>query len=193
MTTDSKPWYAHEYPDRPLVEGAALCCCLLCAVSLERAGQEDAKRPIVFETGWGRWTWGAQLVAEHRAESHLHDVLMFTSLPPGNWIKEVRVGHRRGRASRGWAPEGPYPRPLESWPVCTHCGPVSEATFADITELGARRRRRSAKQVAADEASRAAREQLLERVHAAMDHLRFTAIQAYRDQWRPVRALSEPD
>ena len=192
MATDPHPWYAHEFPDRPLVEGAMLCCCLLCAVSLERAGQEDARRPVVFHTAWGRWWWGAQLVASHRAEVHLHDALMFTSVPPGNWVQAVTVGPRRGRAARGWEPDGPYPRPLESWPVCSHCGPLSDATFAQLSELGAKRRRRSAKQAAADEASRAARAALVARVEAIADAQRFTATRAMRAQWRILQAVPDP-
>jgi hypothetical protein len=196
MTTELRPWFAHEYPDRPLVEGAVLCCCLLCAVSLERAGQEDARRPIVFHTAWGTRAWGAQGVAWHRADVHLHDMPSITGPQPGNWIKAVTVGPRRGRAAKGFEPEGPYPRPLESWPVCSHCGPLSDASFANLTELGAPRRRRSAKRVAADNASRLARAALVEQVEAIAEQQRFTAERAVRAQWRilqPVSAYDDED
>lgn len=190
---DPKPWYAHEYPDRPLVDGAHLCCCLLCAVSLERAGHEDARRLILFRTGWGTLTWNAQSVAWHRADVHLHDVLTFFHGPAGNWIIDVIVGPRRGRASKGWESEQPYPRPLESWPVCTHCGPLSYATFADLAAVGRRRPRRSQKQVAADAASRAARAELVARVEAVMEEQRFVAAREVRAQWRPLRAVADRD
>ena len=186
MTAAPQPWYAHEYPDRPLVEGAFLCCCLLCAVSLERAGQEDTKRPIVFHTGWGVRSWQAGYVASHRAEGGFHDLLDLFDWAPGNWVRAVTVGPRRGRGARGWEPEGPYPLPLDRWPVCRHCGPLSSATFATITEFGAKPRRRSAKARAADEASRLARAALTERVEAVSAEQREIERRARIEQWRPV-------
>lgn len=186
MTAAPQPWYAHEYPDRPLVEGAFLCCCLLCAVPLERAGQEDAKRPIVFHTGWGVRSWQASYVASHRADGSFHDLLDLFDWAPGNWVRAITIGPRKGRGARGWEPEGPYPRPLDRWPVCRHCGPLSSATFATITEFGAKPRRRSAKARAADDASTLARAALIERVEAVSAEQREIERQARRDQWRPV-------
>jgi hypothetical protein len=163
---DIHPWYAHEFPDRPLAEGAFLCCCVPCAVSLERAGQDDAHRPIVFHTGWGTRTWYAGWTSMHRGDQGLHDMVeyLYLGAGPGNWVKAVTVGARHGRGKRGWEPEGPYPRPLEEWPVCTHCGPLSTATFAQLVDFGAKPRRRTAKFVAAEEASRVARAELVSRV-----------------------------
>ena len=188
---DIQPWYAHEHPDRPLTQGAFLCCCLLCAVSLERCGQEDANRPIVFHTGWGTRSWNVQSVAWHRAEQALHDMAEYVYLGagPGNWIKAVTVGPRRGRAARGYEPEGPYPRPLQDWPVCSHCGPLSSATFATIVDFGAKPRRRTAKRVAADEASRLARAALTERVEALVAEHRRASLRAWRSGFLPPLAV----
>ena len=189
------PWYAHEHPDRPIVQGVFLCCCLLCARSLERAEQEDTKRPIVFHTGWGRWSWQAGYVARHRADGSLHDMLGCISYDDahGNWLKAVTVGHRQGRGARGWEREAddPYPRPLDRWPVCRHCGPLSTATFATIVDFGAKPRRRSAKARAADEASRLARAVLTERVEAVAAEQRDAGLHAYREQWRPMRSTGD--
>jgi hypothetical protein len=184
---DLHPWYAHEHPDRPITQGTFLCCCLLCAVSLERAGQVDAHRPIVFHTGWGNRTWNAQSVAWHRAEQALHDMAEYVYLGAGtgNWIKAVTVGPRHGRGARGCEPEGPYPRPLEDWPVCAHCGPLSTATFATITEFGAKPKRRTAKAVAAEEASRLARAALTERVEAVVAERRVQALREWYGQFLP--------
>jgi hypothetical protein len=193
MPTELRPWFAHEYPDRPLVEGAVLCCCVLCAVSLERAGQEDARRPIVFHTAWGARAWGAQIVALHRGDTHLHDMLSILGPQPGNWVEHVTVGPRRGRGAKGWEPEGDYPRPLESWPVCSHCGPLSDATFATLTELGAPRRRRSARQRAADERSRLVRAALVERVEAINEQRRFTVERDWRAQWRILQPVPDDE
>jgi hypothetical protein len=183
--TELHPAYAHEHPDRPLVQGTFLCCCLLCAVALERAGQEDAHRPVVFHTGWGIRTWQAESVAWHRAEETLHDMLAVRDMgSPGNWVKAVTVGPRRGRAARGCEPDGLYPRPLEDWPVCRHCGPLSTATFAQLVDFGAKPRRRSAKARAADEFSQLARARLVQRVEAVAIEQREAAARAWRGLWR---------
>lgn len=191
MAIDPKPWYAHEYPDRPLVEGAFLYCCLLCAVSLERSAQKDAFRPILFHTGWGTWSWSASLVASQREDTNLHEMLGFTPTPAGNWVKAVRVGHRPGRARKNW-PRDHRPFPLERWPVCAHCGPLSDATFAELTPLGGPRGRRpSPKQLAADEGSRVARHELVIKVEAAMEQHKTVAANQQRDERRPLRALAD--
>jgi hypothetical protein len=191
---DLHPWYAHEHPNRPLVQGTFLCCCLLCAVSLERAGQEDAKRPIVFHTGWGTRSMPASWAAMHREDQCLHDMVeyVFCGAGPGNWVKAVTVGPRRGRAARGCEPEGPYPRPLEQWPVCSHCGPLSSATFAQLVDFGAKPKRRTAKAVAAEEASRSARTSLTERVEAVVAEQRRDAMRAWREGFR-VPLIVVPD
>lgn len=186
---DLHPWYAHEHPDRPITQGTFLCCCLLCAVSLERAGMEDAHRPIVFHTGWGTRAMDARWAASHRAEQTLHEMVeyVYIGAGPGNWVKAITVGPRRGRAARGWEREpddDPYPRPLERWPVCAHCGPLSSATFANIVDFGARPKRRTAKAVAAEEASRLARASLTERVQAVVAHQREEAMGYWRGQFR---------
>jgi hypothetical protein len=193
MTPAPQPWYAHEFPDRPLTQGAFLCCCLLCAVSLERAGMEDAHRPIVFHTGWGTRVWQAQSVSWHRAEEDFHDMLRIFDRNQGNWVRAITVGPRRGRAARGYEPEGPYPRPLADWPVCRHCGPLSTATFATITEFGAKPRRPSAKARAAAEASRLARASLEERVETVAAIHRQVDVELRRSEWQESRPLVVPD
>jgi hypothetical protein len=187
---DLHPWYAHEHPDRPLAQGTFLCCCLLCAVSLERAGEEDANRPVVFHTGWGTRSMPARWAASHRTDQTLHEMVeyVYCGAGPGNWVKAVTVGPRRGRAARGWErePDDPYPRPLERWPVCAHCGPLSTATFAQLVDFGAKPKRRTAKAVAAEEASRLARASLTERVEAVVAHQRYEALRAWHGQFRSL-------
>ena len=129
MKTPPEPWYAHEFPDRPLVEGAWLCCCLLCAVSLERCGVEDSHRPIVFHTDVTSFSCHAGYAAFHRTEEQLHEMLNYR-WELGRWITGVSVGPRRGRAKYAPDHEMPYPRPLDDWPVCIHCGPVSQLSLA---------------------------------------------------------------
>lgn len=193
---DLHPSYAHEHPDRPLVQGTFLCCCLLCAVSLERAGQEDAHRPIVFHTGWGTRAMEAEWAASHRAEQTLHDMVeyVYIGAGPGNWVKAITVGPRRGRAARGWERDAgnPYPRPLDRWPVCAHCGPLSTATFAQLVDVGAKPKRRTAKALAAAETSRLARASLTERVEAVVARRRSVAMQEWRDHFRrPLVAVPD--
>lgn len=182
------PWYAHEHPDRPIIQGTFLCCCLLCAVSLERAGQEDAHRPIVFHTGWGTRAMQAGWAASHRAEQTLHEMVeyVYIGAGPGNWVKAITVGPRRGRAARGWErdPDNPYPRPLDRWPVCAHCGPLSTATFAQLVDFGAKPKRPTAKALAAAETSRLARAALTERVEVVVAGRRRAALQEWREGFR---------
>ncbi|MDQ1374451.1 MAG: hypothetical protein QOJ09_1789 [Actinomycetota bacterium] len=191
MAADLHPWYAHEHPDRPLVQGTFLCCCLLCAVSLERAGEEDANRPIVFHTGWGTRTMSASWAASHRERQTLDQMTeyVFIGAGAGNWVKAITVGPRHGRGARGWErePDDPYPRPLERWPVCAHCGPLSTATFAQLVDFGAKPKRRTAKAVAAEKASRLARAALVERVEAVVAQQRIDAIRVWREGFvRPL-------
>lgn len=129
MKNPPEPWYAHEFPDRPLVEGTWLCCCLLCAVSLERCGVEDSHRPILFHTDAGPFTCDAGYAAFHRTEEQLHDMVRYRWDHGATWITGVSVGPRRGRAKYAPDHQVPYPRPLGDWPVCAHCGPVSQKSF----------------------------------------------------------------
>ncbi|HZQ83584.1 MAG TPA: hypothetical protein VFA83_02040 [Acidimicrobiales bacterium] len=131
MRNPPEPWYAHEFPDRPLAEGAWLCCCLLCAASLERCGVEDPHRPIVFHTDTEPFVCDAGYAAYFRQEEQLHDMLRCRWELGASWITGMSVGHRRGRARYSPNPEAPYPRPLDDWPVCSHCGPVSNLSFSD--------------------------------------------------------------
>ncbi|MBV9253667.1 MAG: hypothetical protein JO054_05515 [Actinobacteria bacterium] len=130
MRNSPDPWYAHEFPDRPLVEGAWLCCCLLCAASLERCGVEDSHRHIVFHTDAEPFVCDAGYAAFHRTEEQLHDMLRYQWDVGATWITGVSVGARPGRAVYAPDPGVAYPRPHDEWPVCSHCGPVARESLA---------------------------------------------------------------
>ena len=141
MTKTQRPWYAHEYPGRPLTAGAHLCCCIPCAISLERDGHEDSRREVIIHTGLGPWPMQLGYLAWRREEGQFHDMFHYTSGARINWINDIEVGSRRGRPTkRDPNPELPFPRPLINWQICWHCGPLSTASFADITALGDKRR-----------------------------------------------------
>ncbi len=140
-TTHQRPWYAHEYPDRPLTAGAHLCCCIPCAVAIERCGHEDSRREVSVHTGLGVMRCQAGYLAHRRGDGQFHDMFHYTSGARINWINDIEVGSRRGRPSRREPdPELPFPRPLINWQICWHCGPLSNASFGDVTPAGNKRR-----------------------------------------------------
>ena len=191
MRNPPEPWYAHQFPDRPLAEGARLCCCLLCAVALERCGVEDAHRPIIFHTDTRPFQCHASYAAYHRREEQLHDMLRFRWELDATWITGVSVGYRHGRAAYDRNPEGPYPLPLDDWPVCVHCGPLSDATCGRPALLGERPRRLSQKARDAAEASRQARASLVADVQAMLERRHTRAEQHYVDQWRGLHLVHD--
>ena len=193
MKNPPEPWYAHEFPDRPLVEGAWLCCCLLCAVSLERCGVDDSHRPIVFHTDLRPFVCDAGYAAFHRTEEQLHDMLRYRWYTGAQWVTGVSVGHRHGRAKYAPDREKPCPLPLDEWPICIHCGPVSHVSFGRPALLGERSRRVSQKARAAAVASRLARATLLADVDAMLERKRNAEPQPVADRWNGLHVVTDEE